>query len=192
MKKFIMVSLFALVTIISFSQNYEPILLKDSSGNNVILYKKLNTTPIQTTNNEIIQNKISLGTFGGIGANVNAGAALYNYGVYFDAGFGGIEIMNGAGLSNENPNDYIYGQKNSYTSGYSFQNYGLFYDIKDNLFYAGAGIQNIQSITTSGNINNIYPYGIFGTKIKSNVIDIRFEADLGMISSFNVGVGFKF
>jgi hypothetical protein len=156
----------------------------------------------QTSSESVITKEdITIGSLSGIGAlysqKNNMSANTFSYGAYLNTKKIGIEFMYGAGLTNNDATDYIYGRAKNYTAGYTVNMFGAYYIVDANQnssIHLGLGCQNVTSISTDMIETLSSPYGIFGGTLnigKTEMFEIKGEVHVGLISSLNVGFGIR-
>jgi hypothetical protein len=140
--------------------------------------------------------QITIGGMSGVGFG---GLLNTNYGGWVDFGDGGIQYLYGVIVSDNDPYEYINGNRSSYTAGSTYSNFGAYYNspkfdnTKINLFFGG-GVQLSNDITTEGIKKDYSPLAILGASMDLgyyNRYTLRTDFSLSSISSVNIGIGIK-
>jgi hypothetical protein len=139
---------------------------------------------------------------GGFGADLSDeynGGASYHYGFNIESNKVGLTFSFGAGLTNEDPTKYIYGDVKNYTAGFTLSNIGAYYIqhmSETKSVYYGAGMQQIKAISTNPDpLVWTAPYGVLGVNRYygyNNEFALKVELNIGMVSSVNIGWGIRF
>jgi hypothetical protein len=196
------------VSFVSYGQKLVPVIRTDAFGKEYIVYKEIKEEKIRDkkTYDKKFSNwndddyKFTIGTIGGIGNNFYkefGGGVSYSYGVYVEYEKIGVEIIGGAGLSNQDPTSYINGYSSNYVAGYGMNGIGVYYKfpIQSNKgsYYLGVGSQRMDEIATNDPKWVKSPYGIVGIKgYYFNNCEIKLEANLGIMTTLNFGFGVRF
>lgn len=176
MKKFLIVTILALVATISYGQKQDGrIVIGTISGFGVSSW----VSGLDFSGNITRQSNVSV-----------------NYGGWIDLGRAGIQVVRGAYLTGDDPWSYIYGDSKRYTSGGVYTNIGVFFDAAEingnTTIFSGVGFQTRKDITTDGYIDRSKPYLSVGVdKNVWNKYVVRGEFTYSGVPSLNIGFGFK-